>query len=166
MNKPSITLHALWRIANEWVPYTRAWGHLLMHWYSWGPAHEIGHALIEDPAHRATPGWGLSCEIGFCKHDDERCDVHEAAAMMISQTLVTATGHLHLANDEIESTIDYDHISQQSFNASKALLRIQGLWPIPTTKEAIVSRLKARLGSRVPIAKRRKRSLGTRTCKL
>lgn len=156
-SQPDITLRTLWRIASEWIPYTQDWGHLLVYWDTWGPAHEIGHALIEDPARRHTPGWGVSCQIGFCKHAGEICDVHEAAAMEISRALVRAAGHPELVHDEIESTIDYDHISDRSFRASKSLLRRRGLCPVPTTEEAIVAHLKARLGRRVAVAKRRKR---------
>lgn len=157
MDKPSITLQALWQIASEWVPYTKEWGHLLTYWDTWGPAHEIGHALIEDPARRGIPGWGMSCQIGFCHHDGENCDVREVAAMTISNALVKAAGHPHLVADEIESTIDYDYISARSFRNGRALLRRQNLWPVPLTEEAIVQRLKERLGRRVPVSKRRKR---------
>lgn len=157
----SMSLRDLWSIANEWCPRKAAWTHLLDYWDSWGPSHEIGHALIEPRENRSKDSYGR-CAPGFCEHEDEECDIYEIAAMMISSRLVTAAGHPNLANREINDTTDYDLIATpRNFRRARALLKRKKLWPVPRTRRALERALQARLGRRVPVQKRRQRAKQT-----
>lgn len=156
----SLTLRVLWALANEWCPRDASWTHLLDYWDSWGPSHEIGHALIE-PYERQGQGDYGRCTTGFCRCDDE-CDVYEIAAMLVSKALVTAAGHPELADKEIEDTTDYDlAASPQNYRRARALLRKKKLWPVPKTREALEAALKRNLRRRVPVSKRRQRAKRT-----
>ena len=86
--KSDLTLSTLARLANTWVPRAAGWDHLLGEEDGWGPAHELGHALIEPKARRSKEGYGR-CAAGFCIHDGEECDVYEVAAMLISSTTLS-----------------------------------------------------------------------------
>lgn len=157
----NMSLRDLWNIANEWCPRKAAWTNLLDYWDSWGPSHEIGHALIEPRKRRNKDSYGR-CAPGFCEHEDDECDVFEVAAMMISRRLVTVAGHPNLANREVNDTNDYDLIATpRNFRRARALLKRKKLWPVPRTKAALERALQQRCGRRIPVAKRRKRAKRT-----
>lgn len=155
-----MSLRDLWSIANAWCPRSASWTHLLDYWDSWGPSHEIGHALIEPRERQGEDSYGR-CAPGVCAHDGE-CDVHEIAAMLVSGALVRAAGHADLADREVQDTEDYDLIfTPRNYRRARALLRKKKLWPVPKTKAALEAALKRNLGRRVPVSKRRKRQLRT-----
>jgi hypothetical protein len=141
-----LTLQDLWRLANLWCPKPARWTHLLDEPNSWGPAHELGHALIE-------PRWRWKfrnyerCPLGFCQCNKANpCNAYEAAAMYISRTLLRAVGHEFIADREIEETTDYDYLEPADFKRAKALLKRKKLWPVPRTRKALEAALKHRLG--------------------
>jgi hypothetical protein len=156
--EPSITLRDLWSLANEWVPRKACWKHLLDYWNNWGPAHELGHALLEPAERRSKRSYGR-CAPGACQHEDDECGVAEIAAMMISAQLVTAAGHPALAEREVQGTTDYDVIATPAnYRRARKLLKQRKLWLLPRTKATLERALRARLGRRVPVAQRKKRA--------
>lgn len=139
--RDALTLDILWTAAIEWCPFRARWEHLLERPISWGPAHELGHALIEPADRRDLENYG-ACSLGFCGCEDDRCDVHEIAAMTISSRLLTYVGRPDLVLREIEDTTDYDLLDIPFYRGrARALLRELGLWPVPYT----VRRLEAAL---------------------
>lgn len=156
-----MSLRDLWSIANEWCPRSASWTHLLDYWDSWGPSHEIGHALIEPRERHVLDSYGR-CSTGFCRCDDDDCDVIEIAAMLISGKLVAYAGRPELADKEANDTTYYDlAATPANFRRARALLRKKKLWPVPRTKKALEAALKRNLGRRVPVAKRRQRAKQT-----
>ena len=141
----TLTLHILRRLANEWCPTKATWVHLLDDTEYWGPAHELGHALIETPDRWKKLDYGR-CALGFCQCGSERCDVYEAAAMRISAALVKAAGQPELSEREIIDTGGYDRMTDTSRRRSIPLLKRKGLWPVPVSERSLKAALKRRLG--------------------
>lgn len=63
----ALTLDAIWRIANRYTPRAARYNERISHPNSWGPAHEIGHALVATPKERTQRDFGLTCEPGMCR---------------------------------------------------------------------------------------------------
>ena len=142
----TLNLQILWQLANLWCPKPARWKHLLDTSDSWGPAHELGHALLE-------PRWRWKfknyerCPLGFCTCNKlHPCNAYEAAAMYVSRALLRATGNEFIADREINETTDYDYLEPADFKRAKALLRRKKLWPIPRTRRTLEVALKRRLG--------------------
>lgn len=141
----SLTLTDLWVAANLWCPKKAAWTHLLDDLGDWGPAHELGHALIEPSRRWELRDYGR-CPVGSCHHRGKECDVYEVAAMRVSHALVCAAGRPDLVGREVESTIDYDLIEGTCWLRGKALLERKRLWPVPRTRRSLEVALRRRLG--------------------
>jgi hypothetical protein len=142
-----VTLEDIWVLANLWCPKRARWAPVLRSKYFWGSAHEIGHALIEPRSKWKIGSYGHPCSIGFCRCKNEKCNVYEAAAMYISQSLLVAAKRPDIADDEIQATNDYDCITEENWRGGKALLRKLKLWPVPRSKKGLEAALKRRLGS-------------------
>lgn len=141
-----LSLDVLYELALEWCPTKARWNHLLDGPKTWGPAHELGHALIE-----ARWRWDIEgydhCALGCC-HCTKwgYCTVYEAAAMYISRGLLVAAGQAFLAEREINDTHDYDYIEPYHFKRARNLLRRKKLWPVPRSRRSLEAALKRRLG--------------------
>jgi hypothetical protein len=140
-----VTLHDLWQLANQWCPKKASWDHLLEAQSSWGPAHELGHALIEPPSGWHKHDYGR-CALAFCIHRGHRCYTYEVAAMLISHRLLRAAGYEHLADREYNETSDIDLVDGVHTERAKALLRRKKLWPVPRTLPSLERALQRRLG--------------------
>jgi hypothetical protein len=112
---------------------------------SWGPAHELGHALIEPSRGWKEYDYGR-CALAFCNHRGQRCDTYEVAAMLISHALLRASGNAFMSEREYNETSDVDLVDPVHDKRAKALLRRKGLWPVPRTRRALEAALKRRLG--------------------
>lgn len=113
---------------------------------SWGPAHEIGHALLSTPAQRALALFGL-CSIGECSHHG-RCDTIEVAAMLISTRMHARMGRLDLVRAECRNTPDYARLmSADRLRRAKRTLRRFSLTRLPRTVEGLDALLARRLGA-------------------
>ena len=141
----SLTLRDLWVIANEWCPLKARWPHLLESEKSWGPAHELGHALIETRDRWDKHDYGR-CALAFCHCKAARCDTHEIAAMLISHALLRATGNAFMSEREYNETSDIDLVQPIHEARAKALLRRKKLWPVPRTRKTLEAALRRRLG--------------------
>lgn len=141
----SLSLEMLYQLAVEWCPKKARWSHLLVTIASWGPAHELGHALIETPDRWNKQDYG-HCPIAFCKCRYDLCDTYEIAAMRISSRLLAAAGHPRLAHQEYDETSDIDLVDPIHEGRATALLRRKKLWPVPRTKRTLEAALKRRLG--------------------
>ena len=139
-----MTLDDLYKLALSWVPRKAWWPHLLEDPNHWGPAHELGHALIEEPWRRHKRAYGL-CDLGDCKCRGRVCEAHEVAAMVISRRLLDATGNIHLSNREFNDT-GYSWIIDDLTNVrrARALLRKKKLWPVPRSRRALEALLRRR----------------------
>lgn len=140
-----MTLYDLWQLANQWCPKKASWDHLLEAQSSWGPAHELGHALIETSDRWGKESYG-HCAIAFCECPRHLCDTYEIAAMRISSRLLAACGHPRLAHQEFNETSDIDLVDPIHEGRATALLRRKKLWPVPRTLPALERALKRRLG--------------------
>lgn len=140
-----MTLHDLWLLANQWCPKRASWDHLLEAQGSWGPAHELGHALIETSDRWFKRDYG-HCALAFCQCHLDLCDTYEVAAMYISHRLLRAAKHEYLADREYNETSDIDLVDEVHTERAKALLRRKKLWPVPRTKRGLEAALKRRLG--------------------
>jgi len=140
-----LTLLDLWRLAVEWCPKKARWPHLIDEHNSWGPAHELGHALIEPSDRWDKHDYGR-CALAFCRCKAERCDTHEVAAMLISRALLRAAGNEFMSEREYNETSDIDLVQPIHEARAKALLRRKRLWPVPRTRRTLEAALKRRLG--------------------
>lgn len=139
-----ITLQAIHTLALAFCPREARWQHLLERSDSWGPAHELGHALVEPANRRDLEHYG-GCAAGFCHCPGARCDVHEIAAMMISARLVRRAGHPELAAREIDDTEGYNLIDTPWHRErAKRRLRRLRLWPVPYTLPMLETALRRR----------------------
>ena len=141
-----ITLDKLRRLALRWCPPEARWDSLIARTRrrSWGPAHELGHALIEPVERWSMPDYGR-CSTGFCRCVGGECDVVERAAMLISSRLVAYAGYPDLAIDERTSTDGYDLIASPYYERrAKRMLVKLGLWPVPYTMSRLTSALARR----------------------
>lgn len=141
-----MNLSYLYDLSILWCPKVARWLHLIDdHQDAGGPAHELGHALIEPRERWRRRDYGR-CSLSSCVCRDELCRVYEAAAMRISSALLRAAGRPELVGAEIESTSDYDLIEPSHFAHARVLLKKKGLWPVPRTKRSLESALARRLG--------------------
>lgn len=140
-----LTLPYLYKLAIEWCPVDARWPHLFEDELSWGPAHELGHALIE-PRWRWEFFGYTRCNLYRCHCGRDLCTVYEAAAMTISGRILDSMGEGGLADNEIDNTVDYDTIERSHFERAKTLLRRKRLWPVPRTRASLESALRRRLG--------------------
>lgn len=140
-----MTLRDLYDLAILWCPRKARWEHLIDRVNSWGPAHELGHALIETRDRWSKPDYGR-CALAFCIHHAKRCDTHEMAAMGISCQLLRAAGHEEMVYAEHRATIDIELVDPIHIDRGKKLLRKKGLWPVPKTRRSLEAALKRRLG--------------------
>lgn len=144
----SLTIFDLADLARAWCPRVAVRRGFLAHALGWGPAHEIGHALISLPHERALPEYGIRCSIGFCKCQYERCHVVELAAMRISAALVVAAGMPALADEERKNTEDYDlMVSPAGARAARRMVVRRVGWPVPRTRVGVERLLRERLGA-------------------
>ena len=94
-------------LAYRFVPGTAADPRLYFYGHrSWWPAHEIGHFLIASPAECQQSLFGIDDGID-AKHESPEFRyviAREVAATSISQRLLRRSGHVTLANEEIEYT--------------------------------------------------------------
>jgi hypothetical protein len=140
-----LTLDDIYLLALSWVPRRAWWSHLLLGGAEhWGPAHELAHALIEEPWRRRRRTYAL-CDFNKCTCRGQMCEVHEIAAMAISRRLLSATGNPRLANREYNDTgygwiIDDSVLNQRAL----ALLKRKGLWPVPRSRSALEAQLRRR----------------------
>jgi hypothetical protein len=144
-NTSRLTLLDLWRLAVEWCPKKARWPHLIDDHESWGPAHELGHALIEARVRWNQNDYG-HCPLAMCNCRRELCDTYEVAAMLISHALLRATGNEFMSEREYADTTDIDLVDPVHNQRAKALLRKKGLWPVPRTKRSLEAALRRRLG--------------------
>jgi hypothetical protein len=140
-----VTLEDLYELANLWCPKKARWAHLLEHADTWGPAHELGHALIETSDRWRKESYG-HCAIAFCECPRHLCDTYEIAAMRISSRLLAACGHPGLAHQEFDETSDIDLVDPIHEKRATALLRRKKLWPVPRTRRTLEAALVRRLG--------------------
>lgn len=140
------TLEEILSLAERWSAPDAAWNTLLERAHCWGPAHEFGHALISGPRDRTIAGYGL-CEVDWCRCYRDRCVVIEAAAMIVSRTLLRRAGHSGLASLERRST-DYLHHVDQQATRGKALLIERSIWPLPITASGLDKLARRRIGAR------------------
>jgi len=127
-------LDELKRLAIAWVPRQAAWWSIINQPApSWGPAHELAHALISRPHQRSQNSYGL-CDVGGCFCRGWSCLTYETAAMLLSSTWHRAVGYENLIVAEIDATPDYAVIDDAFWRIrGRRMLRRRGLWPIPTT---------------------------------
>lgn len=130
----ALTLDAIWHIAVNHVPVAARYNDRLSMRRSWGPAHELAHALVASPKERTQRDFGLTCEPGMCRCPGEHCHVVELSAMSVSRRLVTAAGHAHLADVELQATPDYDMmVWSRPVRAARRLLVRRRLLRLPRT---------------------------------
>lgn len=139
-----ITLARLHRLAVRWCPPGARWDSLIAKRQSWGPAHELGHALLEPAERRMMNDYGR-CSTGCCMCAGGDCDVVERAAMLISARLVTYAGRPDLVRDEEDRTDEYEMIATPYYTRrARRRLRSLGLWPVPYTISRLTSALRRR----------------------
>lgn len=148
LEKGAVKLDDIYQLALSWAPRRARWSHLLEEAQDWGPAHELAHALIEEPWRRKKRDYAL-CPFGACHCRGRMCEVHEVAAMIVSRKLLIAARKTHLANREYNDT-GYGWIIDDPTNVERAcaLLRRKGLWPVPTSKNALEAQLRRRFRRR------------------
>lgn len=140
-----LTLYDLHQLAIEWCPTKARWAHLLKQAGTWGPAHELGHALIETSDRWRKHNYGR-CALAFCHCHLQQCDTYEVAAMRISSRLLAACGHPRLAHQEFDETSDIDIVDPIHEGRATALLRRKKLWPVPRSRRTLEIALARRLG--------------------
>lgn len=142
----ALSLAAIQRLARRYTPRPARYEPRLVGEDWWGPAHEIGHALVATRADRALRDYGLPCAAGFCRCPYERCHVYELAAMAVSARLVCNAGRPDVATREVEDTSDYDlMIHRGTVRAAERLLTQRKLQRLPRTIEGLERLLRWRL---------------------
>lgn len=113
---------------------------------SWWPAHEIGHFLVATAAECREPRFGIDAYAASGTRAYRYLITREIAATSISQRLLRRSGHVSLADDEIqytdENTIECSFESWCK-RAVHALCRTNRLLRLPTTSAGL-ERLLAR----------------------
>lgn len=128
-----LNVEDLRQLALRWCPLVATyWGFVMGKTIEWGPAHELGHALVEPKSRRSRHGYGR-CDIESCACPTQRCLVTEAAAMMISSDLHGACGRHELIATERRSTPSYDAYIAPEADRARAHLERLKLWPVPQT---------------------------------
>ena len=141
-------LEDIYELALSWVPRRAWWPHLLENAEHWGPAHELGHALVEEPWRRRKRAYGLH-DFDKCTCRGQTCEVHEIAAMIISRHLLVSAKHTSLANREYNDTGYGWIIDDPTLNRrARALLKRKGLWPIPRSRSGLEALLRRRFRRR------------------
>lgn len=138
-----MTLEDLHNLAVLWCPKKARWDNIFVVDH-WGPAHELGHALIETRDRWKKESYGR-CSLSSCKCYLQRCVVYEAAAMTISRGLLKNVGREDLADDELQATDDYDFIEEEHYRRAMRLLRDKNVWPMPKKLPQLERLLRVRL---------------------
>lgn len=143
-----MTLDEIWMIANYFLPKIAVDPSRIgnaAQAASWGPAHEIAHALVASPEERTRPFFGLPCSPEFCRCDDERCHVVELAAMDVSRRILVSAGRRDLVDAELKATTDYDLMAHAANKrAARRLIARSRLRRIPRDADRLVAMLHAR----------------------
>lgn len=139
-----LTMSGIHALAVRWTPPKARFDSMLVDRDSWGPAHELGHALVEPRSRHAIAGYGR-CSLGFCRCRGESCNVFELAAMLVSSRLMFAAKRSDLVDDETQHTTDLDLVTPKNVDDAERLIRRLKLWPIPRTFAAVSRECQRRL---------------------
>lgn len=139
-----ITLAQIHALACRWASPEAAYENLLVDVVCWGPAHELGHALIAGRRGR-NRGYGLCSWWCVCYRD--RCTIIEAAAMIVSSTLLRRAGHRDLITKERHGTEGLNAIDEVR-PRGKLLLIERGIWPLPLDADGLEQLAARRIGVR------------------
>jgi hypothetical protein len=107
--------------------------------YLWVPGHELAHALLAKPEQLTKRRLGM-CKTRDCRCRYERCHLLEACATTISCAWHIACGRPDLAFEEMKPEVTWIGKPIDTGRMRRRVIRRlkqQGLWPIPTTIEAI-----------------------------
>src|SRR5262249_42492141 len=140
--KLSLSLRDIHALALAWAPPRARMERLLAAAEHWGPAHELGHALISTPAQRVRYLYGL-----------QRCTcqqhaANECAAVCISATFLQTAGRADLI--EAEGRWTPMLLETVEVGASGAAKLLATLGPIPETRNGLSRLLHQRLGRSAP----------------
>ena len=135
-----LRLADIWNLAHRFVPQVAADRRLSDSGpHSWWPAHEIGHFLVATPAECAESRFG----IDTYEASEPRLRyviTKELAATSISQRLLRRSGHVSLADEEIQYTDE--ETLECSFEpwckrSVELLLRANKAVRLPTTHQGL-----------------------------
>lgn len=158
----TLRLAEIWDLAYRFVPKAAADRRLNeSDPHSWWPAHEIGHFLVATADECRLPKFGIDTYAEFVECPQRRYVItREIAATSISQRLLRRSGHIAIADEEIQYT-DEETLacSFESWckRSAERLLRANKAIRLPTTPqglEALLAR-KARTVVTTPHPSRR-----------